>query len=61
MATLQFSIFFNGFRNFRLIEPDVFVHQILDHNAQILRKLGCAVEIRKKAFDRTDLEGAKFI
>ena len=53
--------FAHGYRNMRLIEPGEEYHGLLEHNASVLRKQGCKIEVLKRGFSLSDLQGASFL
>lgn len=53
--------FFQGFRNFRLIEPDPRLGILLLENADVMRKLGSKVEVIPSRFLPRHLDRAAFV
>ncbi len=52
--------FEHGYRNIRLIEPNLDYVKNLRHNIKILQKKGMKIEVRIKPFGREDLKGVQF-
>lgn len=52
--------FEQGFRNFRLVEPNATYYRKLNHNVSLLRKRGAAVELHLEPFNSNQLRSVAF-
>ena len=57
------AVFFfeHGYTNLRVVEPYTPYHEHLIHNVEILRSLGCKVDLRLEPFKPEHVEGVSFI